>query len=73
MQSSADEPSVATLPARNSVQSYCGVPLLREDGSFYGTLCQFDVVPRFFGDSTLTRLLGAAPVLQLHLSRLVSA
>ncbi len=69
MPDSALEPTVATHPARDSVQSYCGVPLLREDGSFFGTLCQFDVVPRYFGKSTLARLLGAAPVIQLHLDK----
>ncbi|HEX5660979.1 MAG TPA: response regulator [Polyangiales bacterium] len=70
MPDSAADPSVANHPAKASVQSYCGVPLYREDGSFFGTLCQFDLVPRFFGDNTLTRLLGAAPVIQLHLDKL---
>jgi hypothetical protein len=68
MPDAALEPSVQDHPARHSVLSYCGVPLLRADGSVFGTICQFDVVPRFFPPTTLQRLLEAAPVLEAHLA-----
>jgi GAF domain-containing protein len=32
--------------ARDSVISYCGVPIRMEDGRVWGTLCHFDVRPR---------------------------
>ena len=32
--------------ARDSVISYCGVPIRMEDGGVWGTLCHFDVRPR---------------------------
>ncbi len=35
-----------THAARDSVISYCGVPILMEDGRVWGTLCHFDVRPR---------------------------
>lgn len=69
MADSSLEASVATHPARASVRSYCGVPLFHEDGSFFGTLCSFDALPRSFGDKTLARLLAAAPIIQSHLGK----
>ena len=32
-------------PKRKVVQSYCGVPLLDEDGKMFGTICHFDLRP----------------------------
>ena len=33
-------------PARVGVSSYCGVPIMDEEGRIFGTLCHYDVVPR---------------------------
>ncbi len=33
-------------PARDVVLSYCGIPVLESDGTFIGTLCHYDLVPR---------------------------
>ncbi len=33
-------------PARTTVQSYCGVPILDREGMLLGSLCCYDVVPR---------------------------
>lgn len=33
-------------PARERVLSYCGVPIRRENGTVWGTLCHFDHRPR---------------------------
>lgn len=35
--------------SRESVQAYCGIPILTPEGEFLGTLCHYDHVPR---DST---------------------
>ena len=43
--SRADE-RLAEHPARETTLAYCGVPLTRPDGTPFGTLCHFDVVPR---------------------------
>lgn len=40
------DPRTAEHPAKEATQSYLGVPLQREDGTPFGTLCHFDVVPR---------------------------
>jgi hypothetical protein len=66
MPDAALEPSVASHPARHSVLSYCGVPLYRADGTFYGTLCSYDVVPRFFQERSVKRLIDASGLLQKH-------
>jgi CheY-like chemotaxis protein len=66
----SSDPRVAEHPARHSVLSYCGVPLQRPDGSFFGTLCQFDLAPRFFQETTLIRLQEAAKLLQRQLPEL---
>jgi CheY-like chemotaxis protein len=70
MPDAALDPSVQNHPARHSVLSYCGVPLIEDDGSVFGTLCQFDVTPRFFQPSTVERLSAAATVLRGHLATL---
>lgn len=33
-------------PARETVKSYCGVPVMDSQGTILGTLCHYDVVPR---------------------------
>jgi len=66
MPDAALEPTVQDHPARHSVLAYCGVPLHRASGDFYGTLCSYDVLPRFFQDSVLERLKQVAGALQKH-------
>lgn len=41
-----EDPRLITHAARESVQSYIGVLLRSPDGSPWGTLCHFDVLPR---------------------------
>ncbi len=33
-------------PARDAVPAYCGVPIYTPEGTFIGTLCHWDLVPR---------------------------
>lgn len=39
--------------ARECVISYCGVPIRRDDGRVWGTLCHFDVRPRLLPRSEM--------------------
>ena len=40
------DPRLAGHVARESVQAYCGIPILPPEGEFLATLCHYDVVPR---------------------------
>ena len=46
--------------ARECVISYCGVPIRRDDGRVWGTLCHFDVRPRLLPRSELDVLEAVA-------------
>ena len=50
-------------PARGTVLSYCGVPLLLADGRAYGTLCHFDLRPRIIPTGELPLLTRVAPLI----------
>ena len=56
------EPRVADHPARDSVLSYCGVPLLAADGRAVGTLCHYDLRPRLIPVAELPLLRRVAPM-----------
>ena len=61
-----DAPSDARLahhPARESVQSYAGVPVRLPDGRVLGTLCHFDGRPRILPSGELSVLRDLAPLL----------
>ena len=47
---------LADHPARRMVQSYCGVLLRRGDGTLFGTLCNFDLVPQHSAPAELAVL-----------------
>ncbi len=40
------DPRTEGHPARDTVFSYCGVPVMNELGEIFGTLCHYDLVPR---------------------------
>lgn len=40
-----DDARVATHPKRAEIKAYCGVPIFRDDGSLFGTLCHYDAAP----------------------------
>jgi hypothetical protein len=50
-------------PARASVRSYCGVLLSAADGTPFGTLCHFDLVPGEVPRDELAVMTAAAPLL----------
>jgi hypothetical protein len=57
------EARLRTHPARESVQSYAGVPVRLPGGVVLGTLCHFDGRPRLLPASELAVLQEVAPLL----------
>lgn len=57
-----------THPARESVLSYCGVPIRTADGLPWGSLCHFDVRPRLLSGQEALILQGAAALFAHWLS-----
>ena len=53
---SLEDGRIVKHPARDAVQSYCGVPLIAEDGEVFGSLCHFDFEPRD-GSDDITALM----------------
>jgi GAF domain-containing protein len=60
---SANDERVSGHPKQNVVQSYCGIPLMDEDGTLFGTICHFDFEPMRFGDDEVLLLEAVAPLL----------
>ncbi|MDP9897785.1 GAF domain-containing protein [Variovorax ginsengisoli] len=52
-------------PARQEVQSYCGVPVMDSEGTILGTLCHYDMVPRDPAQVDLELMLNVASFLAL--------
>lgn len=53
---SLEDGRIVKHPARDAVQSYCGVPLTGDDGVVFGSLCHFDFEPRD-GSEAVTALM----------------
>lgn len=60
---SLEDGRVFDHPARESVQSYCGVPLVGEDGAVFGSLCHFDFEPHDTPEDLLELMQGMATCL----------
>ena len=63
----ADE-RVTGHPKRLEVRSYCGVPLVDEDGRAFGTICHFDALPLSISDENVELMEAVAPMLRANLS-----
>ncbi|HEX2189078.1 MAG TPA: GAF domain-containing protein [Longimicrobiaceae bacterium] len=50
-------------PKQQTVQSYCGIPLLDEDGTLFGTICHFDFEPIEFTEEEVFLLEDAGPLI----------
>ncbi len=59
----ATDPRTVEQPARAGVQSYCGVVLRHLDGTPFGSLCHFDLVPTPPTPGAVDMLLHAAPLI----------
>jgi GAF domain-containing protein len=62
------DPRVASHPKREALRAYCGVPILRADGSMFGTLCHYDVSPHPVLDETVAAMERVARMLVSSLS-----
>ncbi|MEH1962960.1 MAG: GAF domain-containing protein [Nostoc sp.] len=51
-------------PKWKEVQSYCGVPLLDEDGKMFGTICHFDFRPMAISDTNVELMEAIAPLIR---------
>lgn len=56
---------VASHPARSTVLTYCGVPVMDSAGTILGTLCHYDLVPRDPEQISLPLMLSVASYLAL--------
>jgi hypothetical protein len=63
-----EDAHVAAHPARESVLSYCGVPVCTAGGLPWGSLCHFDVRPRLLSEQESQILAAAAPLFAHWLS-----
>ena len=54
-------------PKHHEVQSYCGVPLLDEDGKMFGTNCHFDVLPVEISKDNVKLLEAVGPMINEYL------
>ncbi len=52
-------------PARSTVLTYCGVPVMDSSGAILGTLCHYDLVPRDPEQISLELMLSVASYLAL--------
>jgi GAF domain-containing protein len=56
---------IGAHPARATVLSYCGVPVMDSTGTILGTLCHYDVVPRDADQIDIALMLSVASYLGL--------
>jgi GAF domain-containing protein len=58
-------------PKREALRAYCGVPLLRSDGTLFGTVCHYDERPHPVDPATVVALaqLAARLTRELPLAR----
>ncbi|MBV9926601.1 MAG: GAF domain-containing protein [Acidobacteria bacterium] len=66
---SLNDERVEGHPKRELVLSYCGIPLVREDGTLFGTLCHFDFVPHAIAAEEVEFLEAVAPYILRELVR----
>lgn len=58
-------------PAKYGFESYISMPIKRKDGSFFGTLCAIDPLPRDVSSSTITSMFSLfADLISFHLNAL---
>ena len=67
------DPRVATHPKRDELARYIGVPLFRDDGSMFGTLCCYDSEPHAIDQTTRDAVAAAAKQIEPWLNALFAA
>jgi CheY-like chemotaxis protein len=63
IEDASKDPRVLAHPKRESLRSYCGVPLLRRDGTVFGTLCHYDAAPHPVDPAAVERMSHVARML----------
>ena len=56
-------------PKQNTVQAYCGAPIVNQDGKMVGTICHFDFQPRRIANLDVELLEPMAELVQRRLWR----
>ena len=51
-------------PKQKTVQAYCGVPLLDENGNMFGTICHFNLEPIPLSPANIELMEAVAPMLK---------
>lgn len=64
---SANDERLMGFENHGAIDSYVGLPLLREPGDIYGTLCHFDPEVRLISDSEILFLQAVAVLLMDYL------
>ena len=67
-----ENPAQLSTPSLPVMASYCGVPLVGEDGRIFGTICHFDLVPRARGVDDLELLEAVATLLNERFAETLS-
>lgn len=62
MDASLADPRVEGHPKQQSVQSYCGFPILAGDGTLWGSICHFDYAPRHPDEAEIAVLEAITPM-----------
>ena len=57
LEDATDDPRTLDHPSRDTVQAYCGIPLIDDQGQVIGSLCHFAEVPTLVFDEDLEVLL----------------
>lgn len=65
---SLEDERVRGHPKEFEVRSYCGVPLVDEDGRMFGTICHFDFRPIPISDENVALMEAMASLLKARLT-----
>jgi GAF domain-containing protein len=69
---SLNDDRVSAHPKRVEVKSYCGVPLLDENGRMFGSICHFDFLPMSISDENVALMEEIAPLLPVNVPPVIS-
>ncbi len=58
------DPRLVSHPARQTVQAYCGFPVITPEGEILGTLCHYDVEPRDAGQINVELMVAVVSAIE---------
>jgi GAF domain-containing protein len=59
-----EDPRLVSHPTRQTVQAYCGFPVITPEGEILGTLCHYDVVPRDAGQINVELMVAVVSAIE---------